>query len=391
MQEKISEKDAKTPIANYQAENGQDWLSEYVAAIKDGFIRVWHWKYLWFWGLLLPAGGFGSGFGSGFNEKDIESDASSGVIKSDAINYDELQDWLVSFWQQNHNQIILYTTITIIIVLSLVLIFWIFGAIARSGIIKALSEIQEQGQPKVFKSAGIWRQGKANIGKLMFLDIIIFLVICVFVLALISLFLIFGLFGSFILPLGFCLLLLGVVFIFVVSYVNHMATVQIALTNQSAIAAIKSSLKLFGLKFKEVLKLFFVELIRGLLAGVIFFILTFTLVFSEILLVIPLGYWIYAIYQNEQSFSSLMFLPGILIVLLILFFIFCIMLLRSFYSVWKWDTMVWWMKRNSGIKFKSKATFEALAREIQGIEAEKVVVDGKLSSGAVLSERGKIN
>jgi len=319
------------PMRKNHSSKKKDWFNQYLQALKNSFQRVWYWKFLWFWGILLP-GGIGFNFSSGqipWNEKD------------DTVFPFSLETFLS--WIQTHWII---TSLVIGLIIFLIIISWLLSAIARNGLIKSLNEIQDK-QPEKFKQ--IWHFGKKGLTSILKLDLffalITFLVIIILIFPLVILFYqvdhnLFWLIPT----VGFIMLLvpifiLGGILLF---YMKNIALIKIVLTKQKVVEVFKYSYQFIRKNLGEVLKLFLFRFFMSITKMIIALGLFIIILIFLLLLIVPLivfhqaiAFWLWPVLTLVFS----LILSAILIFSLII---------KSIFSLWSLDFWVWWVKKTTG-------------------------------------------
>ncbi len=355
----------KTPLANYgEPKAGQGWFGQYFEAFKNSLIRAWRWKFLWFWGIFLPAAGSRMNFnlpgGDGFGEE--------GELEA-------LGEKAAFLWQQNKEIIIVSIIVALLVVILISIFFWMLGAVARIGTAKALSEIQEKGEPKTFNFRQVWRKGKEGLGSMLALDLL-FAIFHLLIFAVIVgvAFLIFGGFfygsdglsggGDLIavfLGVGVFLVVLAIILIpllIVLGNVKLIAMVGIALYREKAGEALINGWRKFKGNFKEFLKLFLINIIFG-----------FFLMMVALVLILPLT--IFGLFAGIVLFGmgGGVILVPIMVVMVVIVFAIGI-LVKAFLAIWRWDISVWWVKKISGTKSPGKVVVRKAA--VRKVATQKV-------------------
>lgn len=388
MQKEAKKEVKKTPIAEYETKEDRSWFGEYVTAVKNGFLRAWRWKFLWFWGILLPSGGFSvfSNF-SGYRDDELDDIIGSGGA--------EITQDLIAFWESYQEKIIKFLVIAAIIIFAINLIFWVLGAIARLGVIKSLSEIQEKGKPGKANWKEVWRKGKVGFERLILLDIFFGAIVLIFLAIWLAPFLVMIFSGtedsklfslSLIISIPLFILTLFLL-TFLLTYLSRIATVRIALANQSFIKAIKDAWVIFSRKFSEVLKLFLIGILKNVVVFMVVIIPLIILILIFLFLMFLFGYWIYNL--GDYSFARMAFPISLIAVLLLIAFLFSV-LFKGFMALWNWDIVVWWVKRNSGAKIKTSVKKEAFFRGAKEVNSSTNGLSAPASASGILkSEKNK--
>ncbi len=330
--------------ASADSEKKESWFSEYGDAFKDAFFRVWKYRWLWFWGILLPAGG-----GMSFNNF-----GDFGGGKEQIPQQEMIENQAVMFFQQNWGWIAL----GIAIFLLLMILFWILSAIARSGVIQALSEIQDHGKPISFDFKQVWKKGKKNMGRIIGLDLTIIVIILLAVLILIvPLIPLFASQAPALIALGVILILLFVLAMILVSmlvaYIKNIATVYIVLSDEKIITSIKKGYSLVTKNIKEALKL----LLFKFFVGILHVVVVFAVIVSFIIIILIIAVPFIAIsggfegLKQPGAITSAVFIGGIIL----LAFIAASLLVKSIFALWSTDIWVWWTKKLGGVKVEERA------------------------------------
>ena len=106
-------------------------FSEYVDAAKAAFGRIWNNKWIWFWGIFLPMGaGFSGNFNLGNNDFGDNKEVDGYV--GDAF------EAIKGFLMENIGWIVM----GVLLLIALNILIWIISAIARSGVIQAIHQLQ---------------------------------------------------------------------------------------------------------------------------------------------------------------------------------------------------------------------------------------------------------
>lgn len=317
--------DPNTP--NTQNNSNKSWTTEYYEAIKAGFWRVWHNRYLWFWGLFLPAGaGMNNNFNFGAEEESMDFEKYMG----DVSNF--LNDYLT--W------IVLGIAISLAIIIGL----WVLSAIARVGVILALDELQDPTRPATFNFSKVWLEGKKKIVTILKIDITIglaMLLILIILAAPVVALAFQQVLGGAIL-LGLLAIALFIPLVFLSSFMKKIAVVMCALSEVPALEAIEKSYRYVIKNFKEALKMLLSLIVLGLAQGLAAFIVLIPF------MLIGIGLAFFSGESIEQNFQD----PSV-VVTAILFGAIVLavsLLLKAYFSVWIFDIWLWWTKKIGGAK-----------------------------------------
>lgn len=295
-------------------------LDDYFTNIKASFRRIWKNRFLWFWGLFLP-GSMGIGFNldeqlSGLEERKV---------------YD-LQVFVVN----NLEAVAFLSVIFLFFWLSI----WYVSAISRSGVIQSLFCLQKPKNRKKLGCKEVWRMGKKDFKNILILDFFMGIIILVIFLALLVpvavMFLTDNQAGA--IFLFITLLVLFFVFAVFMNYLLQISTIYVVLANVEILQAIGASYRLITRNLVEVVKLFSIFFLIGILQGTAFLLIVTAL----------MPFWGTAVdvwlelYQN--SFANWALFSSAIMVLLTIIFLFA----KTIFSLWIQDVWIWWVQRIGG-------------------------------------------
>jgi len=318
-------------------------FSEYVDAVKAAFGRIWNNKWLWFWGIFLPMGaGLGGNMNFGNNQ--------SGGNQQPNENAGELLSTLKNFVQDYFTWILLAAIM--IVVLNVLL--WLLSAIARSGVIQAIHQMQQPTKALTFGFKDIWHKGKKDMLKIIKIDIMIFLAI--FLLVLIMLLPISGLvisknyFGA--VMIGLLAILVLIPASILAGYLKQTGAIIAVLSGEGAKRSIEKGYNFVSKNIIESLKLLLTNFVLGVIhsfviMGAIIVLAIAGSIVGVFLIVVFGGFE--NIISNIRDNVTMMIVAGVFLAILVLIFIFEVLVVKGFFSLWHQDVWVWWTKRLGGI------------------------------------------
>ncbi len=321
--------------------------SQYYKAIEDGFWRIWKNKSIWFWGIFVSSGTAFS-FNQGFEEDKT------------VMSRDEAGQFFANYWQW-----ILIGSVTLFI---LVIVFWLVSTVARAGVIKELDNKQNKKKHRLgFKK--IWTVGQKDFKKVLRLDLLLLGI----TLSLILINLLMGWLAYFYQVNILSIILLGVIiflsliFLVFLTILKPFVLVYLLLSNLSIEKSFLKSWVAIRTKFKEFFKLilsfFVINFIKGAIFGVI------------IVIFVVSGFIIFPIFSNiyNESLQGIFILIGIISIILI---VGALLMVGAFFTLWKMDILIWWVKMIDGIKVDKK-TKKVLVKN----KEEFVDVNEKIPAG----------
>gem|GEM_PF-970808 len=299
-------------------------LDVYYEKFKISFRRIWENKFLWFWGMFLPGS-----IGIGFN---IEEQITK-------LKPDQISSWEVFIIENIASLIFLFVT---------ALFFWFFlwfvSAIARSGVIQVLFCLQNPKNRKKVNCRKIWKLGKKNYKNILILDFFIgMFILIVFLIMLIPVFIMIltenqaGAIFLFI-----TLLLFFFVFTVFMNYLLQIAIIYTVLAKLEISKSINLAFKLISRNIFEVVKLFSVFFLIGVLQGTVFLLLV-TAVLPFWGSIVNVWFILY-----ESSFTEWLLFSSAGMILLTMLFLFA----KTIFSLWIQDIWLWWVKEISGNKIE---------------------------------------
>ncbi len=346
MKEKILsfiKKRKSTDISRYLPIDGERWFDTYFFAIKNALRRAWNWKFMWFWAIFI-----GGGYGSlNFNGGSEVSDS----LSEDVVNGLEFSTDPTLFFVDS----MVWFIAGVVVILFVVIIFWILSCVSRWGLIRSISEIQDNGKPKSDKIMEVWKKGENGLGRIFLLDIIValfWLIVVGVIVAIVGIssyalsqfidaIFVFVFFILTFLPLFFLL----IAFSTIVKYVVSISTVIMVLENSRPIKSIKKAVHLLIFGYREVGKIFLMRILLSFISigsGFVFF--SFFLCIG-IFIAVP---FIVAVIMQHNIFENIVFSlisSGVFIIYLV-FFISSIIIITIILKLTFLDLWVWWVKRN---------------------------------------------
>ncbi|MEA1926023.1 MAG: hypothetical protein U9M90_02120 [Patescibacteria group bacterium] len=361
--------------------NDQQWnnaqeqkptFREYVEAVKAAFQRVWLNRYLWFWGIFLPAGaGFSFNFGNGGGGSGDETSVCSEDVFAQVL-----------YFIKEHI-ILIIVIFAVIIVINIII--WIISAIARSGTIQALHELQEPSKQLTFDFRKVWRYGKRDIGKILLIDIVIMFALMLIILILASPIIFLVASGNF-----FGAVLIGLVAILVIfpvlifaGYLKQVSVVFAVLSHQASLRSIEAGCLLALKNIVDTLKILVTTFVLNIIHGLIVFGVIIVLVIVGLVGGVFFGFFLGGYEGFRQIFDNMSEHVGILaaIGIFISIFLFIIftacLLIKAFFSLWVEDVWIWWVKRLGGVKNVESVTGK---EEVEKALKEKVASNANAST-----------
>ncbi len=320
-------------------------FQEYVEAAKAAFQRVWLNRYLWFWGIFLPAG---AGFSFNFSNRGGGSGDEARVRSEDVFAQ-------VLYFIKEH---IIWIIVIFAVIIAINIIIWIISAIARNGTVQALHELQEPSKQLTFNFRKVWKHGKKDIGKILLIDVVIMFGLMLFILILVSPVIFLAASGNF-----FGAMLIGLVAILAIipvsifaGYLKQASVVFAVLSHQASLQSIEAGCSL-ALKnivdtFKILVTMFVLNIIRGFVVfGVIIVFVIIGLVCGVFFGFCLGGYeGTRQIFDNMSEHICILAAIGIFAgIFLLMIFTVCL-LIKAFFSLWTEDVWIWWVKRLGGVK-----------------------------------------
>lgn len=345
----------------------------YWQAFLNSGEKVWKYKSLWFWGILVATSGnisLRKEEQSGFklDEEILTIEKISQIFK-------QAMNWLVDNF---------YLALGIFFLgLVLSLFFWIISLVARGGLIRFLA-LKKENRSWQENGREILKEGKKSFWRLLKLDVFFFLIFLgVLLLGLIFsgglvvwIFFSPNIIGQRI--LGF-LLALNLTFFLIVFFslflAKSLADFLVVLKEQQSIRSLWEGGMILKRKTKEFFKLLgmlFIGLVLASWAVEILFFLVQTF-FSGVALVFNLPFWL----GGEDAFKQMKIRDNA--------FIFSILalLVGGILNVFKIDYKLWWLEKNKIIKtlkiekIKEESEKKALIEELAVVEGTKTMkIDG---------------
>lgn len=326
-------------------------LQEYVDAAKAAFQRVWLNRYLWFWGIFLPAGaGFSFNFGN----------HGGGSGDETSIRSEDVFAQVLCFIKEH----VILIIVIFAVIMTINIIVWIISAIARSGTIQALHELQEPSKQLTFNFKKVWRYGKRDIRKILLIDVVIMFGLMLLILILVSPVIFLVASGNF-----FGAMLIGLVAILVIipvsifaGYLKQVSVVFAVLSHQASLQSIEAGCSL-ALKniidtFKILVTMFVLNIIHGFVVfGIIIVFVIIGLVCGIFFSFCLGGYeGSRQIFDNMSEYICILAAIGIFISIFLFIIFAACLLIKAFFSLWVEDVWVWWVKRLGGVKSTESVT-----------------------------------
>lgn len=327
-------------------------FNEYVTAAKAAFARIWHNKWLWFWGIFLPMGaGFSANFNMGNNDFGEEQGTDGYAGDFIATGKDFLQE----------NIIWIILLIALVIVLNIFI--WIISAIARSGVIQAIHQMQQPSKAITFKFKDVWRKGKKDVLKIITIDVLIFVGIFLIVLILATPVALLGLNGNIVgaVVVGILAFILIIPIMILAGYLKQMGAIIGVLSGEKAKKSIENGYVLVSKNVMEALKILLINFVLRLFHGFVVFGAIIAVAIVGAIIFVFMGVVIGGyedIFSNIQENIGVMIVAGSILGVLILIFIGASLIIKGFFSLWHQDVWVWWVKRLGGVVESEKIAFE---------------------------------
>ena len=274
----------------------------FIEIIKESFIFAWQKKYLWWFGLLIVLGNFGS-FNFSFDSEEFEENQ-------------EVIGKAISFISAHQN---LFIAIVIILILLFIL-FFILSILGKGALIKTIYIELEVGKSN-FKTG--LKFGKKFFWKLLTLTALTFFFI-IGILLIMAIPIVFLIFSGVIVPAIILIIIAFLILIplfFLVYFLLSFSRIYLVLGNLSIKQSLENAYSLLRKNIAPSLVLFFILAITG----IIFFFCTIIILIPFIIIFTLLGLLLYFLLK----ITGIIITVSIAIpILLIIFFI-----LRSFYKV----------------------------------------------------------
>lgn len=300
----------------------QPSLDEYYQKFKSSLNRIWTNKLLWFWGMFLP-GSIGIGFN--INEQ------ISKLSPKEAIS------WQMFF---GNNLWTVFFVLTIIFFLGVLI--WCVSAISRSGVIQALDCLQKAKNRKKIDCRFVWSEGRKDFKKILLLDFFAGMII---LLAFLILFI----------PVAIMILVenqAGAIFLFItllfflfffivfVSYLLQVAIIHVVLAKMEFFGALAVASRLLLKNPLEILKLFSIFFLIGVLQGTVFLLM--------LMVVTPFEGKVFSVWLAVYANS---FVSGTLFIFSVVFLgVIVFLFVKAIFSLWTQDIWIWWVKEIGGNK-----------------------------------------
>lgn len=327
-------------------------FGQYVDAAKAAFSRIWNNKWLWFWGIFLPMGaGVSGNFNFGNNDFG-ENEQVDGYV-GDAFT--TIKDFLF--------ENLVWIVLGVLLLIALNIIIWIVSAIARSGVIQAIHQLQTPTEALTFGFKDIWHKGKKDALKIITIDVLIFVGILIIVLILATPIVVLGVSGNFVgaIMIGIMALILMIPIMILASYLKQTGVIIAVLSEEKARKSIEGGYSLVSKNIVEALKLlvvnFVLRFIQGfVVVGAILVIAIFGVIAAVFFGLVIGGFE--DVVTNLKNNVGVLVGIGIVVFILILIFILISLVIKAFFSLWQQDVWVWWVKRLGGVIEREDAAVE---------------------------------
>lgn len=332
----------------------ESWTSEYYKAVRAGFMRVWLNKYLWFWGVFLPAAGAGINFGGQSDSENEEFEGNAQEFLGQASNF-----FFEHIW---------WFILGALVVLLIIIFFWILSAIARRGVISALDALQSPKGGAIYDFRAVWDAGKKNFFPIMLVDIVIGFSM-LFILIVLSTPIVLTFFQGKILGgilLGLLALVIYIPLALLSGFLRQISVIVITLSKVETFKAIEAAYFYIRGNIRESLKL----LLTLVLLGVVHGIAGFILVIPFVIVFIGIGLFFVG-FSGGNVFSDPFGNPGLMVVagVVMLFLLVLILLLKAFFALWLQDLWLWWTKKIASVSAQIETEVESLTKETVKKEA----------------------
>lgn len=355
-------------VSNVSREDQKPKSNEYVDATKAAFQRTWLNKYLWFWGIFIPMGsGIGFGYNSGFSgESEKETEPSMNELAETISTFTlEYLFWIIAMF-------------ALLFVISFV--FWGISAIARSGVIQAVAQLQDPAKATQFSFWEVWRRGKKDVWRIILIDVIAMMAITIVLLFLalpvVSLVVGKNFIGA--VFVGIIAIFVLVPISIVVNYVKNASVVIATLSSVSVRQSIELGSSLVSKNIKEGLKMLITTIVIQIIHGVaVFAVFVVFMIIGVAFVVLS----VMAIGGVDLPNIAKDNIGGLVVLLLLstvflLAFLAIVVVFKSFFSVWQQDLWVWWIKRLGGVKESKEKEIEDQTEKV----SSKAVANTNMSS-----------
>ncbi len=322
-----------SPEVPSEPQRNESWVTEYYEAVKAGFMRVWHNRHLWFWGIFLPAG-LGVNANYNFNSQDFfRGENVNGYARDFFMNVKNfVSEYL--FW----------IILGVLLLLLIIILFWIVSAVARSGVIQALEALQNTKKGAIYTFKTIWQKGRQRFVSILMIDVIVgfSMMLIMIILAAPVVFLITqGRFGGAVL-LGLLAFLIYIPLVLLTLFLKQIGVVVTVLSETTAIKAIETAYFYVRGNIKEALKLLLTMVVLGIVQGVTIFVA----VFPVIVVVIGVALLFVGFSDGDDLASPEgRIIPIVIIVLVVLFALTIFLFIKSIFALWVQDLWLWWTKK----------------------------------------------
>lgn len=354
---------------NPQGNNLQDnklLFQEFIDAAKAAFQRVWVNRYLWFWGIFLPTSA-GMGLNYNFGDWNSGDEHVDGYVED---GFSQVLDFLKEY--------IFWVALAVAIVIIIQVILWIISAIARSGVIQALNELQTPTKSLTFNFKEVWRAGKKHIVKLLLLDVAIVFAVSVVFLILASpvVLLVFNenVLGAIFVGLVALLIMLPISLL--AGYIKQIGTIMIVLSGQKVIRAIEAGCSFVIKNLIPALKLLIVNIVLGIIQGFVsfgvFFVVGIIAVILAVLFGVSLGGYEEVFMNPGENIGKIVTLGSVAGVILLIIFALGL-LVKSFFALWQQDIWIWWIKRLGGVEAENGSEAEDKKIKVPKVETAPTI------------------
>jgi hypothetical protein len=314
----------------------------YFQYAQRSFYKILELKHLWWWGIFISAG-----VQLGYNLPD--------QAQTDKIteNYNLNSEQYLQFAKE-------YAALILgglAVLVFLIILYWLFSAVARSGMLRALDILE--GTTRRVSSKNIWYWGKERYKAVLLMDIIIqgMILLLFFVMLLPIVYMYINQKTGGMLAISFLMIMILVPISLLAGFIRNIAVVRISLVGQNTWKAIEQSYQVFLKRKTESAKII-------LMVMLIDFVKSAVMVLAALIIMVAF-FGAHALLVDGDMKSAYV-VGGFfgLILLIILLFV------GAIGSLWQMDLWLWWAKKNGAIKVEELAE-ERAAKElnIQKVEA----------------------
>ncbi len=334
-------------------QNKTEKFGDLMEKAKEGFLRSWKNRFLWFWGFFIMTG---TGLGLNFSEKE----------QKDLVDfYYRIED----YWQ-----------IVLVSLIVLVILYFLFKLIAVSGVIQAIDRLQNKDKEitgQIEKRSDqlnfsfVWQQGKLRMWRAFWVELaflgvwLLFILVAILItfLILVSLEEKIAIFVFLGMLVFFSPIL--IVSVFLVNFLYRGALIVAVLSRQGLVFSVKKIWSLLLCNIATVLKLSLVAVIIGFAKNALFVSAIILMIIPVFLIALVLGFSKLLVLNILLTFI----LGAIALAGLVAGFI-----VISLGSLTEFDLWIWWIKSKEGVtRGKLVKEEEVLEKEFSGL-GEGVVV-----------------